>query len=110
LYAPYINRIVISWDIAFRANKTNDYSVGITFVELSDGRIYIVDLVREKLEMPSLLKRIKSYNREINERFAESFGSEAMNVVEAVGGGIGLVQMLKKECGVICKRGYPDNR
>jgi predicted phage terminase large subunit-like protein len=103
-YVAHINKIVVSWDVAFRAKENSDYSVGITFLQDTKGTIYIIDLIREKLEMPALLRRITQYNEQLKEKFS---GHRALNIVEAVGGGLGLAQILKKECGVQAKEAIP---
>lgn len=53
----YQARIVQSWDTASKATELNDYSVGITALVHKDA-IYILDVVRARLEYPALKKRI----------------------------------------------------
>ncbi|MEC5382408.1 phage terminase large subunit [Aurantimonas sp. C2-6-R+9] len=50
-------RIVQSWDTASKANELSDYSVGIT-AQVGHEAVYILDLVRERLDYPALKKRI----------------------------------------------------
>ncbi len=53
----YLTKIVQSWDTASKATELNDYSVGITALIRKDA-IYILDVVRARLEYPALKKRI----------------------------------------------------
>lgn len=50
-------QIVQSWDTASKAAELNDYSVGITAMVQKEA-IYILDVVRERLEFPALKRRI----------------------------------------------------
>ena len=51
------HKIVQSWDTASKAAELSDYSVGITALVTKD-EIYILDVVRERLEYPALKRRI----------------------------------------------------
>ncbi|MFG1303934.1 phage terminase large subunit [Xanthobacter autotrophicus] len=53
----YQTKIVQSWDTASKATELNDYSVGITALIHKDA-IYILDVVRARLEYPALKKRV----------------------------------------------------
>jgi phage terminase large subunit-like protein len=50
-------KIVQSWDTASKAGELSDYTVGITALVTKD-EIYILDVVRERLEYPALKRRI----------------------------------------------------
>lgn len=57
-------RIMQSWDTAQKANEKNDYSVCTTWGELTDGRIYLIDVYRKKLEYPDLKRAVQElYNK-----------------------------------------------
>jgi len=51
------DRIIQSWDTAAKAGQLNDYSVCTTWA-LKGDRIYLLDVVRERLEFPALKRRI----------------------------------------------------
>jgi predicted phage terminase large subunit-like protein len=51
-------RIIQSWDCGFKTGHLNDYSVGITLGETSNG-FYLLNLVRGKWEFPELLRVVK---------------------------------------------------
>ena len=55
LAAP--ERIIQSWDTASKAGQHNDYSVCTTWL-LKGERIYLVDVIRERLEFPALKRRV----------------------------------------------------
>lgn len=47
-----------SWDCAFKTGKHNDYSVCVTF-GIKDGKIYLCDIFRAKLEFNELKQMVK---------------------------------------------------
>ncbi|MBS8225173.1 phage terminase large subunit family protein [Vannielia litorea] len=47
--------IFLSWDTAFKSGPENDWSVGTTWLH-QEGLYYLLDVVRQKLTYPSLLK------------------------------------------------------
>jgi predicted phage terminase large subunit-like protein len=51
------SRIVQSWDTSFKTGATNDYSVGVTIGETSNG-FYLLSLVRGKWEFPELKRQV----------------------------------------------------
>jgi len=51
------DRIIQSWDTASKAGQFNDYSVCTTWA-LKGERIYLIDVVRERLEFPALKQRV----------------------------------------------------
>ena len=48
---------IASWDTASTDGETSDYSVGMVW-GLKDATFYLLDVVREKLEVPELRRRI----------------------------------------------------
>lgn len=60
-YSPFElskpDRIIQSWDTASKAGLLNDYSVCTTWALIGE-RIYLVDVVRERLEFPALKRRV----------------------------------------------------
>jgi len=51
-----IEDVVQFWDTAFKAKTSNDYSVCATWGKSSDGKLYIIDVLRQRLEWPDLLR------------------------------------------------------
>ncbi|MES2987902.1 MAG: phage terminase large subunit [Pseudomonadota bacterium] len=78
-------RVIQSWDTAAKISELNDYSVGITLA-LKGNRIYVLDVVREKMELPVLKRRV------VEE--AERFAAELV-LIEDKGSGTGLLQELQ---------------
>lgn len=56
--APKCSFIVQSWDTAFKKGQDNDFSVCCTY-GISDGKIYLLDMWRGKLNFPELLDQVK---------------------------------------------------
>ena len=79
--------VVQSWDTASKAGELNDYSVGITAMIVKDT-IYIVDVIRERLDYPSLKKRIVQ---------AKARWKAQTILIEDKGSGISLIQDLKRD-------------
>ncbi|WP_377190456.1 phage terminase large subunit [Ruegeria meonggei] len=83
----YSTKIVQSWDTASKATELADYSVGITAI--IEGRtIYVVDVVREKLDYPDLKRKVI--------KTAKRWKADTV-LVEDKGSGISLIQDLKRE-------------
>lgn len=55
-------QVVQSWDTASKAAELNDYSVGITAM-VDRKTIYILDVIRSRLEYPALKRRIVEEGR-----------------------------------------------
>mgnify|MGYP005806403395 CR=1 FL=1 len=92
-------RIVQSWDTASKAGELNDYSVGITALVVKDT-IYIVDVIRERLDYPSLKKRIV--------KAKERWKPQAI-LIEDKGSGMSLIQDLRRDsCHTIPIRAESD--
>jgi predicted phage terminase large subunit-like protein len=58
-------RIIQSWDTAAKAGELNDYSVCTTWLK-KDAGYYLLDVLRDRLDYPSLKKRVI----EMSHRFA----------------------------------------
>ena len=81
------HRIVQSWDTASKAEELSDYSVGITALVTRD-EIYILQVIRERLEYPALKRRIVEEKRR---------WKAGVVLIEDKGSGISLNQDLKRE-------------
>ena len=56
---PRIKRIIQTWDTAFKAKETSDYSVCFTIAETDLG-FYVIDRYKDKIEFPQLKRIAKS--------------------------------------------------
>lgn len=83
----YSSKIVQSWDTALKSNQLADYSVGITALVEKDA-IYILDVVRERLDYPALKKRIV--------REKEHWDADIV-LIEDKGSGQSLIQDLRAD-------------
>jgi len=61
-----IEDIIQFWDTAFKAKTSNDFSVCATWGKSTNGKLYIIDVLRQRLEWPDLLRasitQAKLYN------------------------------------------------
>ena len=58
--APQVKRddqIIVSWDTAMSAGELSDYSVCVV-LQIQDGDIYVLDVLRERLEYPDLRRKV----------------------------------------------------
>lgn len=83
--------LVISWDTAMKASQLNDYSVGIVALIKPNNNVYILDLIRERLDFPALRKRVID---EARQRRA------TITLIEDAGSGTSLLQDLRNQIGV----------
>jgi predicted phage terminase large subunit-like protein len=79
------DRIVQSWDTASKMGELNDFSVGTTWA-IIDKRVYLLDVVRERLELPALKRRV------VDE--ADRWKADRV-LIEDKGSGMGLLQELQ---------------
>ncbi|MBO6718884.1 MAG: phage terminase large subunit [Rhizobiaceae bacterium] len=83
----YTAKIVQSWDTASKSTQLADYSVGVTALVDKDA-IYILDVVRERLDYPALKKRIV--------REKERWNADIV-LIEDKGSGQSLIQDLRAD-------------
>jgi predicted phage terminase large subunit-like protein len=55
--------VLASWDTASTLEETSDYSVG-TLWGLKGNEFYLLDVIRDRLEVPDLRRRIEAVHRE----------------------------------------------
>ena len=79
-------RIIMSLDTAFKTGESNDYSACIVGIETID-KLYIVDVLREKLEFPDLKRRVVN--------MADNYKPNVI-LVEDKASGQSLIQDLKR--------------
>ncbi|WP_377591310.1 phage terminase large subunit [Pseudochelatococcus lubricantis] len=91
--------IAQSWDTASKAGELNDYSVGITALVVQDT-VYIVDVIRARLDYPSLKNRILQ---------AKQRWKAQIILIEDKGSGTSLIQDLKRDgCHTIAVKAESD--
>jgi predicted phage terminase large subunit-like protein len=88
------DRIVQSWDTAMKATDTCDYSVCLTFLVRNNNQYYLLDVYRERVEFPDLVKQVNAN--------ARKFGADTI-LIEDKGSGTSLIQTVKRsgQSGVI---------
>ncbi len=81
-------RIVQSWDTAFKPGQLNDPSVCLTWGEVTNGDLFLLDVQRRRLEYPDLKRTARS--------LADKWRPMAI-LVEDKGSGQSLVQDMRRE-------------
>ena len=81
------DQVIQSWDTALKAKDGNDYSVGLTFLKRRPNEVYLIDVVRCRMEFP-----------ELNARVVHEASKHASNVIliEDHGSGTSLIQNVKQ--------------
>jgi predicted phage terminase large subunit-like protein len=93
------DQVIISWDTAMKHREVNDYSVGIVALwRLSEQRVYILDVICEHLDFPSLRQTI----------IIESGKHHATNLIEDAASGTILLQDLPQNVRRIPMRAVGD--
>jgi predicted phage terminase large subunit-like protein len=93
------DQVIISWDTAMKNREVNDYSVGIVALwRFSEQRAYILDIIREHLDFPSLRQTI----------IVESAKHRATNLIEDAASGTVLLQDLPQNVRRIQMRPFGD--
>ena len=91
--------LIISWDTAMKDHEVSDYSVGIVAVVKPNKRVFILDVIRERLDFPTLRKRIVEESRK---------RSGAITLIEDAGSGTSLIQDLRNSISIIGIRPVGD--
>jgi len=80
------DQIVQSWDTASKAGELNDYSVCTTCLA-ADNTFYLIDVLRERLDYPSLKRRVIETK--------DCYGAQTV-LIEDKGSGTSLIQDLSR--------------
>ena len=88
-----VDCIIQSWDTASKIEQHNDYSVCITVLRTTNNVNYILNIYREKLEFPALIKKIaQKYETE-----KQKYKQRVCILIEDQGSGTSLIQALKQD-------------
>ena len=90
--SPKFEKIVISWDTAMKATERSDYSVATVWGEYF-GFYYLLDVIRERLEFPALLRKVK----QVYDHWHVRIGLRPTLVIEDAGFGTALIQELRHQ-------------
>jgi predicted phage terminase large subunit-like protein len=78
--------VVISWDTAIKDREVNDYSAGIVAIVRPNGQVFILDVIRDRADFPTLRKRIVEEARK---------RQGTVTLIEDAGSGTSLIQDLR---------------
>jgi predicted phage terminase large subunit-like protein len=92
---PKITYRKIFADTAQKTKEANDFSVFEEWGMGTDGKAYLLDLIRGKWEAPELQKRAISFWSKCKARSTDEFGQLRKMAVEDKSSGTGLVQTIK---------------
>ena len=86
-----IRAIVQSWDTASKIEQHNDYSACVTAIIDEDNVNYILDIYKEKLEFPDLIRKVVQKHNFTKEKYKNSINV----LIEDQSSGTSLIQELK---------------
>ena len=90
---PKFNKIIISWDTANKVKETSAYSACCVFGVSKSKQYYLLEVYRERLEISSLFKKIKS----TYQQYKDHYQSRVDLLIEDAASGIQIIQLLKEE-------------
>lgn len=96
--------LIQSWDTACKIEQHNDYSVCITALKDSEGKTYIFNVYRKKLEFPNLIKQIVAMHNYTKEKFKRSVDV----LIEDKASGTQIIQTLKQNHNIYPKAIKPE--
>lgn len=92
---PKLKHRKIFADTAQKTKEQNDYSVFEEWGTGTDGRLYLVDMIRGKWEAPELQRRAVAFWAKAKARDVDLFGQLREMAVEDKSSGTGLVQTIR---------------
>ena len=104
---PYeINRIVCSWDTAFKESQLNDPSACTVWgITKSNTEFYLLETFTDRLGFPALKKKVV----DMYEKYRAISGKQVAVIVEDRGSGQSLIQEMRKETGMPIIAFPPEN-
>ena len=75
--------MVVSWDTATKDREVNDYSVAVFALVKPNQHVYVLDIIRERMDFPTLRKRIVEVARKHR---------SIVNLIEDAGSGGSILQ------------------
>lgn len=94
---PKIKYRVIYADTAQKAKQSNDYTVLECWGLGEDGKVYLLDMIRGKWEVPEIERRIPMFWNKQNQQDTQRWGSLRALKIEEGSSGTGLIQKIKKD-------------
>ena len=82
------DKVIFSWDCAFKDLKTSDYVVGLVLAK-AGADTYVVDMLRGKWDFPETVKRIREMHH--------AYPTASDKLVEEKANGAAVIQVLRHE-------------
>lgn len=94
---PKILYRIVYADTAQKTSTYNDYTVCEEWGMGEDGKVYLLDLIRGKWEIPELEKRVPSFWHKVKSRDEQLFGVARQLKIEDASSGTGLIQRIRSD-------------
>jgi len=85
---PKLDKIILSWDMAFKESDSSDYVVGQVW-GVKGSEYYLIDQVRDRMDFPKTIMAFKLLTK--------AYPEAAAKLVEAKANGQAVIDVLKKE-------------
>lgn len=85
---PRMDKIILSWDMAFKESDSSDYVVGQVW-GVKGSEYYLIDQVRDRMDFPKTIMAFKLLTK--------AYSEAAAKLVEAKANGQAVIDVLKKE-------------
>lgn len=89
--------LIQSWDTASKIGEDNDFSVCITGLLVEEGKIYILDVFRDKLALPDLIHKAEELIKQTEQTYKRWWSGSIQLLYEDVASGIGFGQALSEK-------------
>ena len=93
VYCQAGDRMIVSWDTAMSASELSDYSACIVVLARKET-VYILDVFRERLDYPSLKRKVIEFHQQWR-RAAQNYAKYEF-AIEYKGSGMSLIQDLRQ--------------
>ena len=107
---PKIQYRMIYVDTAQKTKEQNDYTVFECWGKGVDGRIYLLDMIRDKWEAPQLLVQARAFWQKHRSKTEKSLGTLRKMKIEDKVSGTGLIQQLSQGKNRIPVEGIPRDK
>ena len=86
-----------SWDTASKMGEDNDFSVCVTGLLVDDGKVYVLDVFRDKLPLPDLIHKAEELVKQTEQKYRQWYSGSIQLLYEDVASGIGFGQAIAEK-------------
>lgn len=91
------NQVFITGDTALKTKESNDYTVYCCWGLTKDAKLYLLDMIRGKWEIPDLTKQLQIFYNDKWKKGINGYHVNPMIYIEDKASGTGVIQELKRQ-------------